>query len=293
MGYLHIPNTYRPEGQAIFMFRECFALEKVDGTSAHVTWKDGKLSFFCGCASYDMFLKLFGCKSHESYTVLQEKFEALGHAEVTVYGEAYGGKIRNLAHRYGKDLRFVAFDVKVGDCWLSVPNAHDVATKLGMDFVWYERIPATEEAIDAQRDRRSVQAFRLGMGENHPREGVVLRPLVELTANDGSRIISKHKRAEERETKTEREVGDPEKLAVLAAADAIADEWVTPKRLEHVLDKLPGATISDTPKVIAAMVEDVVREAAGEIVDSKEARKAIGARAAKLFKQSLQQAPSA
>ena len=40
-----------------------------------------------------------------------------------------------------------------------------------------------------------------------------------------------------------------------------------------------------TGKVIAAMVEDVTREAAGEIVDSKEARKAIGARAAKLFKQ--------
>jgi hypothetical protein len=35
------------------------------------------------------------------------------------------------------------------------------------------------------------------------------------------------------------------------------------------------------------MTEDVLREAAGEIVDSKDARRAIGQRAAKLFKSRL------
>ena len=40
-------------------------------------------------------------------------------------------------------------------------------------------------------------------------------------------------------------------------------------------------------KIIKAMIEDVLREAAGEIVESKELRKAIGAKTIKLFKQHL------
>jgi hypothetical protein len=72
---------------------------------------------------------------------------------------------------------------------------------------------------------------------------------------------------------------------VLEQAEAIADEWVTEMRLTHVLDKLGNpADMSATPKVITAMLEDVLREASGEIVESKEARKAIGARAVKLYK---------
>lgn len=59
-------------------------------------------------------------------------------------------------------------------------------------------------------------------------------------------------------------------------------------RLTHVLDKLPAAVgINNTKLVIDAMVEDVLREAAGEIVDSKEARAAIGKRAAQLFRAHL------
>ncbi len=34
MGYLHIDNLYK--NQTIRLFRECYALEKVHGTSAHV-----------------------------------------------------------------------------------------------------------------------------------------------------------------------------------------------------------------------------------------------------------------
>ncbi len=54
-----------------------------------------------------------------------------------------------------------------------------------------------------------------------------------------------------------------------------------------MLDKLLPQYIGveDTGRVIAAMVEDVLREAAGEIVDSKDARRAIGALTAKLFKK--------
>jgi len=77
---------------------------------------------------------------------------------------------------------------------------------------------------------------------------------------------------------------------VLSEASAIADEWVIPMRLEHVLQKLPHATgIEHTCDVIIAMVEDVYREAKGEIVESRDVARAISSRAAKLWKQRIRQ----
>lgn len=279
VGYLHISNLYKE--QSILLFKECYALEKIHGTSAHISWKDGQLHFFSGGEKHDNFVKLFDADALKSH------FEAVGHPEIVVFGEAYGGKQQAQSWRYGKQLKFVAFDVKVGEHWLDVPNAHQVVERMGLEFVHYVRVSTDLSVLDAERDATSEQARRNGIEGFQPREGVVLRPIREFRDNRGERIISKHKRAEERETKTDRKVEDPAKLAVLEAADAIANEWVTPTRLEHVLDKLGPVEISDTPKVIAAMIEDVTREAQGEILDSKEARKAIGFLAAKLFKQRI------
>jgi hypothetical protein len=219
---------------------------------------------------------------------LREAFASIGHPYVTVYGEAYGGKQQAQSWRYGKELRFVAFEVKVGDSWLSVPNASDVVTKLGLEFVHYRKISTDLASVDAERDAPSEQAKRNGIEGDQPREGVVLRPLEEMIKGNGARIIAKHKRDEERETKTTRTV-NPEKIEVLRQAQAIADEWVTPTRLQHVLDKLGTVGMENTPDVIRAMIEDVTREAASEIEDSKDARKAIGSATAKMFKSYIQE----
>jgi hypothetical protein len=152
----------------------------------------------------------------------------------------------------------------------------------------YVKIPCTIEAMDAERNKDSVQAIRNGMGPGHKREGVVLRPLEEFRTNNGARVIVKHKNEEERETKTKRDV-NPEARKIFENAKAIAEEWVTPKRLEHVLQKLPEAVdMTSTPIVIKAMVEDVYREGSGEIVESKEATAAIGKATAILFKNHFQ-----
>jgi hypothetical protein len=128
------------------------------------------------------------------------------------------------------------------------------------------------------------------MGLDHIREGIVLRPPFEVTLNSGARVIAKHKRPEFMETKTKREVS-PDKAVVLAKADAIAEEWVTPMRLNHVLHAMDEEFIkldlSSTGTLIDRMVEDVVREAGEEIKDSREARRAIGQRAARLYKDWL------
>ena len=285
MGYQKIPNLYK-DTQILELFKECYVLEKIHGTSAGIHWKPWRypLAFHISGAKYDQFVSLFNVEE------LTARFKTLFPKDkVSIYGEAYGGKAQGMRDTYGPNLQFVAFEVKVGDCWLAVPQAEDVATNLGLDFVWYTRVPTDLEEINRLRDQDSQQAIKNGMGEGHKAEGVVIRPLVELTKNNGERLVVKHKRDDFRETKTPREV-DPEKLKKLSEAQEIAREWVTEMRLQHVLDALSAqgeeaSTIEDTGKVVKAMLKDVKDESEGEIEWSKEAEKAIGKAAAQKFKK--------
>lgn len=283
MGYQHINNLYKD--QTILMFKEVYALEKIHGTSAHISWnaKDQKVNFFSGGESHERFSKLFDAE------FLKQKFlETFVTSNVTVYGEAYGGKCQGMSATYGKELKFIGFDVMVGEYWLAVPNAEDICKSLNIEFVDYVKVSTNLDALNAERDKHSIQAIRNGCGEGKLREGVVLRPLIELTKNNGDRIMVKHKRDEFKETKTPREVS-PEEFKIMEDAKAIAEEWVTETRLQHVLDKLPqGIGMENMKLIIDAMIEDVYREAKGEIVESKDVTKYIGGRTAVLFKKKLQ-----
>lgn len=279
MGYLHIDNLYK--NQTILLFKECYALEKIHGSSAHVTYQlDGQVTVFAGGESHSRFLALFDIEK------LKQVFKDMGHPDktITVYGEVYGGRCQGMSDTYGKDLKFVAFDVQIGDCWLSVPQAEEVCKNLGLEFASYAKVKTDLVDLDAQRDADSTQAIRNGVGEGKKREGVVLRPLVEMTLNNGSRVICKHKRDEFKETSTSRQVVDPEKMKVLEDATAVADEWVTLTRMQHVLDKLPGHCMEKMRDIISAMTEDVNREGKGEFIPSEAVNKAIGKRTATLYK---------
>jgi len=290
MGYLHVNNLYKE--QSILLFKECYAMEKIHGTSAHISWdpdplKEQKVHFFSGGSEYLQFITLFNVEE------LKAKFvERANPHKITIYGESYGSKCQKMRATYGDSLKFVAFDVKIGNYWFDVPRAESLCKEFGIEFVHYVRIPATLEAIDAERNADSVQAVRNGMGPGHKREGIVLRPIVEFVhqGENGGRIIAKHKNAEFAETTTERKVDDPEKLKILEEANAICDEWCTEARLVHVLDKIPGHSIEQMRVIIQAMIEDITREGAGEVViSSNKVTKAIGSRTVKLYKELLQQ----
>jgi len=290
MSYVDIDNLYKD--QTILLFRECYAMEKIHGTSAHVSWKDGAVHFFSGGVNHDQFVALFDGAD------LARRFAAIGHTDVIVFGEAYGGKCNKMSDTYGKELRFVAFEVKVGSWWLSVPQAEDISKNLGLEFVHYVRTTTDLPALDEQRDAPSEQAFRNGCAlRDAPdtfkkREGVVLRPLVEMRTNNGDRVIAKHKRPDFQERKNQPSA-DASAIAVLSAANAIAEEWCTEMRLAHVLDHVradtqkQSLTLEDIPLIVREMVSDIEREARGEIVESKAARKAISTLAVQMFKRSL------
>jgi len=278
---MHIENLYKvPE---MLYFRRLYALEKIHGTSAHVAWRDAQLHLFAGGVSQEMFEKLF------DRAKLSAAFGEIGQPNVTVFGEAYGGKCQKMKDTYGPDLRFVAFEVKIGDSWLAVPQAEALTVQLGIEFVHYREIDGTVEAVEREVLEGSVQAGRNGMGAGHMREGIVLRPLLELRKNNDERLIAKHKRLEFQERQHVPKPGQtPE---VFAQAQQVAVEWVTPMRLTHVLDKFPEPhTIAMTGDVIRAMLDDVMREGAGEIVDSKDVRKAIGNATAHVYHARLAEA---
>lgn len=280
MGYLHIDNLYK--NQDILLFKECYALEKVHGTSAHISFKKDEVIYFSGGVKHSEFLKVFNGAD------LRAKYLELGIDEFVVFGEAYGGKCQGMSKVYGKDLRFVAFDVKIGKCWLSVPQANEIAVKLGLDFVGYKRIPTTLEAIDKEKDAVSCQAIKCGTGASHKREGIVLRPIIEVIKNNGERIIAKHKREDFQETKSKREVKDPAQLEVLTKATEVAEEWVTPNRLGNILSKMLNPSIAQMVDIIKAMIEDVKREGDKEIVWSKEVQNAICKKTAEMTKSHFQ-----
>jgi len=285
MAYLHIDNLYK--NQSVLQGSECYALEKIHGTSAHIAWKDGQLRFFSGGEPHERFVSIFNAET------LAERFRASGFTSLIVYGEAYGGKCQGMSKTYGPDLKFVAFDVKRDGVWFTVPDAATMCIMLGLEFVHYVRCSTAIEVLDAERDRPSTQSVRNGIAGPCISEGIVIRPLVEGTDIHGDRIIAKHKRAEFCERKSVPKVADPERQEVLTQARDIADEWVTEMRLTHVLDKIGNPTTFEAiPAVIIAMIEDVTREARGEIVDNKDVRKAIGATTVKLYKQRLSAIPS-
>lgn len=301
MGYLHIDNLYRDD--RIFQFPECWALEKIHGTSAHITFKRNSTNpiiFFSGGEKYENFVALF------DQAFLLDVFNKTAIQELTIYGEAYGGKQQGMRATYGDATKFIVFDVLADGRWLNVGHAYVLATMFNLEFVDFNKISTKLSDIDAERAKPSTQARRNGIMEPKEREGIVLRPLEESYDARGRRIITKHKNDSFKETKTKREV-DPNRQQILTDANRIADEWVTEMRFKHVVDKVLGLKINmekefqrgcyeetpveldikDTGIIAKAMVEDVRREAKGEILDSTEAMRAISSATVRLFKQYL------
>ena len=278
-------------------------MEKVHGTSAHVSWNgiEKKLSFFSGGEKHDAFVAIF-----DQANLIAKFTEFFPESNITIYGEAYGGKCQAMSETYGPKLAFVAFEVKFqcqGDRerWSDVPDAEGIAKALGLDFVAYNLVDATFDEMDRQRDLPSEQAFKNGMAKREDpatwkmREGIVVRPPMELYDFQGGRFLAKHKSDKFSEREHTPKLQDPEATAKRLEGQEVAKEWVTIMRFQHVLDraKTELGIEPDEPKyipdLIKLMVEDVTREAEGEVEMSKQVVKFIGNATAEMFRQHLKE----
>jgi hypothetical protein len=291
MGYMHIIQLYKcPE--FFELSKEIYAMEKIHGTSAWITFKsNGDVGYFSGGENYENFKKLFN--EGELGKKLQQISDANGWTKMRVHGEAYGGKQQGMCQTYGPNLKFIVFDVFVSKesdgHFLSVPEAERVAIDLGLEFVYYTQGNNNPKWIEEQAEMKSIQALRNGITTDKPREGVVVRPLTEMNFKDGTRAIAKYKNAEFWEISSRRPLGESVKL--LDNVQQIVNEWVTDQRFVHVVDHVlrdktdKTITFADIKVFMESMLEDVKREADGEIVWSIGLEKEIRRKTGSMFQK--------
>lgn len=111
------------------------------------------------------------------------------NAEACLYGEGYGTKIQKGGGNYKADgVDFILFDVRVGNWWLRREDVAGIAESLGVRMVPFVQSGNLIEAIDYVKHGECPSAFGA-----FQMEGLVCRPLIELFARNGERIITKVK----------------------------------------------------------------------------------------------------
>lgn len=162
--------------------------EKVDGTNIRVYW-DGKNVTFGGRTDSAQIPNGVINRLNELFysTPARKRLrDVFPDGEVTLYGEGYGAKIQS-GGNYKAEQDFVLFDVKVGDYWLERHNVNDVAEKLQLEAVPVIGRGTLYEAIELVKNN-----LKSKWGDFEA-EGIVARPVVELTTRRGGRIIAKIK----------------------------------------------------------------------------------------------------
>ena len=111
--------------------------------------------------------------------------------ECIIFGETYGKGMQKGGGRYCKDrLKFICFDIKVGNTWLKREAVEDICQKIGIDVVPYLGEMTLGEAIEKVKAGFTSQVSEDPTLEA---EGLVLRAPLGLLDRMGRRLITKVK----------------------------------------------------------------------------------------------------
>ena len=176
--------------------------EKVDGTNTRViftikrddnAWssnvsyrgKSDDAGIFPGMM--ERLEELFPVSKLEKYFNLKPEENEL---VVTFYGETYGPGI-NKGGNYGKDVRFILFDIKIGTWWLLRNVVEQIATDLEIPIVPIVFRGTLIEAVEAIK--KGYYSTIVTQNKPFKAEGMILFPAVQLFNRKGERIITKLK----------------------------------------------------------------------------------------------------
>ena len=124
---------------------------------------------------------LFGGTNKEE--IFEQKF---GETKVILFGEGFGEKIQKGGGLYGP-VDFILFDVFCGGMWLKRDSMEDIANTFGIRTVPIVGTGTLPEAVEYVRQHPHSKLREAEM------EGVVCRPLCELSDRRGNRLIVKVK----------------------------------------------------------------------------------------------------
>ena len=160
--------------------------EKVDGTNIRIMF-DGEVITFGGKSDKAQIPATLLNRLNERFLPQLDNFKEIFEGEVCLYGEGYGAKIQKGGGNYRQDQDFVLFDVLIDGWWLQRKDMAKIAEQLSLDLV-----PLVDFGTLPDMIERAREGFRSAWG-NFRAEGIVARPIVELKARNGSRIITKIK----------------------------------------------------------------------------------------------------
>ena len=107
----------------------------------------------------------------------------------TLYGEGYGNNIQSVGPKYGSDVRFMLFDVRLGSIWLSRREVKEKADQLQVPFPPQYGSMTEKEVIELVSSRPN------SLCSDQPQifEGVIARTEPYIFLNTGLRIMWKYK----------------------------------------------------------------------------------------------------
>ena len=124
--------------------------------------------------------------SSNAVTSLLEDFAAR-HRQVVLFGEVFGRGIQSFHYGFRSELGFAAFDLLVDGSYLDWPDLKEVLAKFA--------VPAVPVLFEGPLDVEVVKLHSAGkttFGDEHIREGLVIRPLRERTDPRFGRVVLKY-----------------------------------------------------------------------------------------------------
>lgn len=162
--------------------------EKVDGTNIRIMWDGSRVQFGGKTDRASLPAKLV-VRLQELFPD-DAKFKTLFNEPeegVCLYGEGYGPGIQKGGGNYRDSQDFVLFDIKIGGWWLRRDDVLDCGCRMGVQVVPVVGRGNLPTCVAV------VQAGFESLWGHFQAEGIVARPVVDLCARSGERIITKVK----------------------------------------------------------------------------------------------------
>lgn len=117
-----------------------------------------------------------------------KKMAATFGCDICLYGEGYGAGIQKMGSKYlPSEKDFILFDVRIGHWWLKREDVAKIAADFGVRCVPSYGSSTLDDAVELIKG-----GLKSSFGD-FLAEGIVARPMVELKARNGGRIITKLK----------------------------------------------------------------------------------------------------
>jgi len=204
------------EIQALSLMKKIRVEEKIDGSNSSVTYLKNERGEFINFYSRKnnikdkdiMYIKetiqktVDFDKIREWYKIkyLNDSDSIIIQPDITIkiVGETFGSKIQATNYLPKGERRFIVFDIKVNNTWLSPKDRDTLCRVLGLQFVptlcILENFPTFEEAHYLLFKKYPKSVVAIENGNDMFLEGFILRPQYSLQLSREKRILGKIKR---------------------------------------------------------------------------------------------------